>query len=92
MDFSCNLEKVDEFNKLSEPKSAQCEKGLMLECENEIKGIVKKVVKVAFTSFLYNFQFCEVIQRIRRATNSIEIKEAGQTATEKIERATPEKG
>merc|ERR1712227_367803 len=36
---------VDEFNKLSEPKSSQCEKGLMLECENEIKGIVKKVVK-----------------------------------------------
>ena len=29
----------------------------MLECENEIKGIVKKVVKVGFTSFLYNFQF-----------------------------------
>ena len=62
----------------------------MLECENEIKGIVKKVVKVDFAPFFSPKFKRSVLQRIRRAPNSIKVEEASQTATEKIKRATSE--
>ena len=39
---------VQEFNKIGKSKF-ETEKSLIIECEIEIKGIVKKVVKVKFT-------------------------------------------
>ena len=43
---------VQEFNKIGKSKF-ETEKSLIIECEIEIKGIVKKVVKVKFMTALY---------------------------------------
>ena len=46
---------VQEFNKIGKSKF-ETEKSLIIECEIEIKGIVKKVVKVKSGSIPRNFK------------------------------------
>ena len=46
---------VQEFNKIGKSKF-ETEKSLIIECEIEIKGIVKKVVKVKSGSIPKNFK------------------------------------
>ena len=63
---------VQEFNKIGKSKF-ETEKSLIIECEIEIKGIVKKVVKVKFISAVLFYYFV-LDEQLKQFQKSIEIR------------------